>query len=524
MYDPLAPLLADGVIDEVLSRLKSGKEADLWLVRHKGEVVAAKVYKERKSRSFKNDSAYKEGRQVRNSRTQRAMDKGSRFGQAAAEEAWKSKEADALHALHAAGVRVPRPVIFYEGVLLMELVLDPEGHPAPRLIDAHVTDEHARPLYEDLRVQAVRMLCCDLIHGDLSPYNVLAGRDGPVVIDFPQVIGAAHNSQAERFFQRDLDNLRRFFESFDHSLRSNSGDAREIWRAYQRRELTPEFAPSGRPPKEEPRQARQERGGAEHRRPDQRRPQDGRPRDERPTHERPQGGRPPRDQAPGGRPPHGRPQDGHPAQPHPVGGPPQHGRPHGGRPEQARPPEGRPHQDRPPHDRPPLDRAPHDRPQRDRPRDGRPGESRPPQGQRPGPPQGQPRQGSPRGQGGGHGQPPQGGQGGRRPPDHTPRREPPAPEVVKVVRPPAASPAPPHQGRPAHPRGRPAGEGGESQRPAQGGGPRPGQGGGQRPAQGGGQRPGQGGGPRPGQGGGQRPAQGGGQRPGQGGGHGRRRG
>jgi RIO kinase 1 len=145
MHDPLAPLLADGVIDEILTRLKSGKEADLWLVRHRGEVVAAKVYKERKARSFKNDSAYKEGRQVRNSRTQRAMDKGSRFGQAAAEEAWKSKEADALHALHAAGVRVPKPVIFYEGVLLMELVLDPEGHP-PQAHRRPRDEEHARPL------------------------------------------------------------------------------------------------------------------------------------------------------------------------------------------------------------------------------------------------------------------------------------------------------------------------------------------------------------------------------------------
>src|SRR5512136_2808967 len=124
MHDPLAPLLADGVIDEVLSRLKGGKEADVWLVRSGGQTVAAKVYKARQARSFKNASAYKEGRRVRNTRTQRAMDRGSRFGQAAAEEAWKTKEADALHTLHAAGVRVPRPVVFYEGVLLMELVLD----------------------------------------------------------------------------------------------------------------------------------------------------------------------------------------------------------------------------------------------------------------------------------------------------------------------------------------------------------------------------------------------------------------
>jgi len=248
--DPLAPLLADGVIDEVVARLKSGKEADLWLVRHGGHVVAAKVYKARRLRSFKNDAGYKEGRRVRDTRTQRAMDRGSRFGQAAAEEAWKAKEADALHALHAAGVRVPRPVMFYEGVLLMELVVDAHGHPAPRLVDAHVKREQAAALYADLRGQAVRMLGCDLIHGDLSPYNVLLGRDGPVVIDFPQVIGAAHNSQAEAYFHRDLENLRRFLAGIDPALRAAASDAREIWRAYVRRELTPEFVPSARP--EEP--------------------------------------------------------------------------------------------------------------------------------------------------------------------------------------------------------------------------------------------------------------------------------
>ncbi|HEX7487988.1 MAG TPA: RIO1 family regulatory kinase/ATPase, partial [Anaeromyxobacteraceae bacterium] len=246
MVDPLAPLLADGIIDEVVARLKSGKEADLWLVRHGGELVAAKVYKARETRSFKNNAAYKEGRQVRNTRTQRAMTRGSRFGQAAEEEAWKSKEADALHALHAAGVRVPRPVLFYQGVLLMELVVDAEGRPAPRLIDAHVEREHAAELYADLRAQVVKMLGCDLIHGDLSPYNILGGWSGPVIIDFPQVIGAAHNTQAFRFFQRDLENVRKFFADVDPALNAAEGDASEIWRAYERRELRPDFVPTGR--------------------------------------------------------------------------------------------------------------------------------------------------------------------------------------------------------------------------------------------------------------------------------------
>ncbi len=262
MADPLAPLLADGVIDEVLARLKSGKEADLWLVRHRGEVLAAKAYKARNARSFRNNAAYKEGRQVRNTRTQRAMDRGSRFGQTATEDAWRAKEADALHMLHAAGVRVPKPVMLYEGVLLMEVVVGHDGQPAPRLIDAHLPPDRAATLYADLRGQMVRMLCCDLVHGDLSPYNVLLGQNGPVVIDFPQVVGAAHNSQAEAFFQRDLQNLRRFFAAQDPALHASAGDGREIWRAYVRRELTPGFVPTGRSA-EAPRSDRDHRPSAD---------------------------------------------------------------------------------------------------------------------------------------------------------------------------------------------------------------------------------------------------------------------
>lgn len=237
-------LLTDGVIEEVVTRLKSGKEADLYLVQHRGEIVAAKLYKERHARNFHNNVAYREGRTVRNTRTQRAMDKGSRFGQAAAEEAWKATESDALHRLHAAGMRVPQPILFYEGVLLMEVVVDAEGHPAPRLIDAHVPQEVAAPFYADLRSQVIKMLTCDLIHGDLSPYNVLLAWNGPTIIDFPQVIGAAHNRQAASFFERDLRTLHRFFAAVDPSLEAHAGDAHKIWRAYERRELTPDFVPT----------------------------------------------------------------------------------------------------------------------------------------------------------------------------------------------------------------------------------------------------------------------------------------
>lgn len=264
MSNSLDLLIADGIIDAVISRLKSGKEAEIYLVEHKGEIVAAKIYKEQHARNFKHRAAYSEGRSVRNSRTQRAIDKGSRFGKQSEEDAWKATESDALHRLFAAGLRVPQPVIFYEGVLLMEVVIDAAGHPAPRLIDAHIPPEKAAELYADLRAQTIKMLTCDLIHGDLSPYNVLMAWNGPTIIDFPQVVGAAHNPQAEKFFARDLDTLHKFFAQLDPALRSHADDARQIWKAYERRELTPDFVPvkNDRPPKREFVPDQQQRGGA----------------------------------------------------------------------------------------------------------------------------------------------------------------------------------------------------------------------------------------------------------------------
>ena len=276
MNDQLDLLLADGVIDEVLGRLKSGKEANISLVRRGDRVMAAKVYKDRASRSFKNNADYKEGRKVRNSRTQRAMDAGGRFGRDAAEQAWKSAEADALYRLVGSGVRVPTPVMFYEGVLLMELVCDAEGRPAPRLIDIAVDREATVGVYADLVAQMISMLCCDMIHGDLSPYNILASADGPTIIDFPQVISAAHSSRAEYFFLRDFDNVVRFLSGFDPTLAVHTADGRAIWRAYVSRDLTREFVPPP-PPTRGPdrrsrpddRRAREWRDGRPALRPDQ---------------------------------------------------------------------------------------------------------------------------------------------------------------------------------------------------------------------------------------------------------------
>jgi RIO kinase 1 len=296
MSDELDLLLDDGVIDEVLGRLKSGKEANISLVRRGEDVIAAKVYKDRATRSFKNNAEYKEGRKVRNTRTQRAMDTGGKFGRDAAEEAWKSAEADALGKLQGSGVRVPAPILFYEGVLLMDLVRDAEGRPAPRMIDVAIPREAALGVYADLCAQMIAMLCCDLIHGDLSPYNILAAAEGPTIIDFPQVISAVHNSRAEHYFLRDFDNVVRFISGFDPALAVHRADGRAIWRAYVGRELTPQFVPPPPPP------PRPTRG------PDRRGPSDRGPRGDGRYAQRPPGGGggPPRNFANnGGGPPRG---------------------------------------------------------------------------------------------------------------------------------------------------------------------------------------------------------------------------
>jgi RIO kinase 1 len=248
LADSLDVLLADGVIDEILGRIKSGKEATISMVRRGDAVLAAKVYKDRAMRSFKNNVQYKEGRKVRNTRTQRAMDSGGKFGRDAAEQAWKSAEADALYRLVDTGVRTPVPVMFYEGVLLMELVLDHQGRPAPRLEEITLERDAVMGVYCDLVAQLIALLCCDLVHGDLSPYNILLAVDGPTIIDFPQVISAAHNARAEHFFMRDFENVHSHLVAMDPALWVHRGDGRAIWQAYVRRDLTPQFVPPPQQP------------------------------------------------------------------------------------------------------------------------------------------------------------------------------------------------------------------------------------------------------------------------------------
>jgi len=227
----LQTLMAEGLIDSVLRQLKSGKEADVYVVRCGEETCAAKVYKEANKRGFRQAVDYTENRKVRNSRQTRAMAKRTNFGRQQQEAAWQSAEVDALHRLAAAGVRVPRPINFHDGVLLMELVVDGHGDAAPRLNDLAFSAADARRHHATLIGEVVRMLCAGVIHGDLSEFNVLLAADGPVIIDLPQAVDAAGNNHAPRMLMRDVDNLRKFFGQFAPDLLATRYGP-EIWALY----------------------------------------------------------------------------------------------------------------------------------------------------------------------------------------------------------------------------------------------------------------------------------------------------
>ncbi len=240
----LQPLLEDGLIDEVLTQLMSGKEAQVYIVRCGAERRCAKVFKEATNRSFKQAVQYQEGRTVRNSRRARAMSKKTKYGQKEQESAWLNAEVDALRRLDAAGVRVPKPLAFVDGVLLMELVADAEGNAAPRLGDLTHTAEQARDYHSRILTEIVRMLCAGLVHGDLSPFNVLVDAHGPVIIDLPQAVDAAGNNSAAMMLERDVGNMRAWFGQFAPELLTTDY-GKEIWALYQAGNLNPDSTLTG---------------------------------------------------------------------------------------------------------------------------------------------------------------------------------------------------------------------------------------------------------------------------------------
>lgn len=240
----LLPLVEDGVIEEVLGQVRSGKEADVFIVRLGDEIRCAKVYKDSSHRSFKQAASYQEGRRVQNSRSSRALSKRTAFGQKEAETNWITAEVQALNTLSAAGVRVPKPHGFFDGVLVMELIVDESGDVAPRLDDVVLTPEIARGYHQEMIRQIVLMLCAGIIHGDLSEFNVLVDANGPVIIDLPQAVNAAGNNNAQSMFARDVDNMARYFGRFDPEI-PKLQYAKEIWALYQNGLLTPHVELTG---------------------------------------------------------------------------------------------------------------------------------------------------------------------------------------------------------------------------------------------------------------------------------------
>lgn len=241
----LQALVEEGIIDGVMRQLMSGKEAMVYVVRCGDDVRCAKVFKEATQRSFRQAVDYTENRRVKNTRQARAMAKGTKFGRESQEAAWQSAEVDALYRLDHAGVRVPKPYNFFEGVLLMELITDANGDAAPRLNDSNFTTEQAIWAHGRLIAEVVKMLCAGIVHADLSEFNILMAADGPVIIDLPQAVDAAGNNHAQRMLMRDVNNLRVFFGRFAPSLLATQYGA-EIWDLYQRGELTPETPLTGR--------------------------------------------------------------------------------------------------------------------------------------------------------------------------------------------------------------------------------------------------------------------------------------
>ena len=240
----MQPLVEDGLVDDVIRQLMSGKEATVYVVRCGDDVRCAKVYKEANQRSFRQSVDYTEGRKTKNSRQARAMEKGSKYGRKLQEEAWQSAEVDALYRLAGAGVRVPKPHNFYEGVLLMELVVDEEGNAAPRLNDISFTPEDARKHHQALLTEVVRMLCAGIVHGDLSEFNILLAGDGPVIIDLPQAVDAAGNNHAAEMLERDVNNLRDYFGQFAPELLTTQY-AKEFWSLFSHGNLKPETSLTG---------------------------------------------------------------------------------------------------------------------------------------------------------------------------------------------------------------------------------------------------------------------------------------
>jgi len=239
----LKPLVDAQMIERIVGQLQSGKEAEVYIVEAEGQLCCAKVYKDANNRSFKQKTQYTEGRKVRGSRRARAMESSSRYGRQEREAEWQNTEVDALYQLAAAGVQVPKPLGYYEGVLLLQMITDENGEPAPRLNDVQLTADEARAYHLVLIREAVKMLCAGLVHGDYSEFNILVSKDGLVIIDLPQAIQATANN-AFGLFERDLIQLAAFLGRFAPEI-METNYAKEIWKIFENGKLKPDTKLTG---------------------------------------------------------------------------------------------------------------------------------------------------------------------------------------------------------------------------------------------------------------------------------------
>jgi RIO kinase 1 len=228
-------LFDEGLITDIEMQLKSGKEATVYLCRANpvttdAQQLVAKVFRPKRTRSFKEDARYKSGRVITNARTRRAVHKKTRFGQEFEDAWWINREHEILEHLHSVGADVPRPVRGSAFGILMEYIGDEDG-PAPQLRDVDLNASEARDVYERVMWNVELFLRNDLVHADLSPFNILYREGRATIIDFPQAVDARTNRNSYELLRRDVENVTKHFARYGVSADPDrlTGD---LWHRY----------------------------------------------------------------------------------------------------------------------------------------------------------------------------------------------------------------------------------------------------------------------------------------------------
>lgn len=241
--DPLQSTLdsffADAWITEIVHMVKSGKEATVYCCRaHPSRNVpylAAKVYRSRNNRGFKNDAVYQEGRAITDQRARRAVKNKSAAGREMQFSMWVGHEFETLTRLHAAGAMVPKPLAQNSNALLMEY-LGEEQQPAFALQNVILEPDEIYPVFELLMDNIQLWLANNIIHGDLSPYNIMYWQGNVTIIDFPQAVDPRFNSHALSLLTRDIDNVCKYMARY--GLKRDSAQlANRLWQRFRNARL-----------------------------------------------------------------------------------------------------------------------------------------------------------------------------------------------------------------------------------------------------------------------------------------------